>query len=221
MNPSPPGETSGIAIDAICAGDLATLPSGKRSGIAKRPLDRPVEIGLRGLASDRQGDRRHHGFPAMALHQFPSEHYHWLRKSFGPLDRLDGPGSMGENIAAADLTEADVAIGDRFRLGTALIEVSQPRQPCVTIEQHLGVKGIVKAMIETARSGWFYRVLEPGRLDHDDRLVPIERGTVDWTIERVFRSVYGPKPDFNAMRTIAALPGVSDRLVHDIGKRLS
>lgn len=209
-----------IPVEAICAGALRPITPRKRSGIAKHPLTGPVDIGLDGIAGDEQGDRRHHGFPAMAMHQFPAEHYAWLRDKFGTIERLAGPGSMGENIAAAGLIEQDVAIGDRFRLGTALLEVSQPRQPCVTIEQHLGVPGIVKAMVEMAKCGWFYRVLEPGCWSVGDRLTLVERGASVWTIERVFRSVYASRPDRGAMEDIAALPRVSDRLVMDIAKRL-
>lgn len=212
---------TGTAVDAICAGGLQPLTPRKRSGIAKTPLAGPASIGPRGIAGDEQGDRKHHGFPAMALHHYPAEHYAWLRETFGAIERLGGPGSMGENIAAAGVMEGDVAIGDRFRLGTALLEVTQPRQPCVTIEQHLQVSGVVKAIVETARCGWFYRVLEPGQAEAGDVLVPVERGSREWTIERVFRCVYGTHPDFAAMEVIATLPRVSDRLALDIEKRLA
>ena len=153
-----------IVVETICAGAIETLPSGKSSGIAKQPIEGPVEIGPRGISLDGQADRLHHGFPAMALHHYPGEHYAWLRETFGALPRLAGAGSMGENIAASGLTEDDVSIGDRFRLGSALLEVSQPRQPCATIEQHLQQTGIVKAIVATGRCGWFYRVLEAGGL---------------------------------------------------------
>lgn len=209
-----------IVVEALCAGAIATLPSGKASGIAKRPIEGPVEIRQRGIPVDEQADRRHHGFPAMALHHYPGEHYAWLRETFGALPRLAGAGSMGENIAARGLTEDDVSIGDRFRLGSALLEVSQPRQPCATIEQHHRQTGIVKAIVATGRCGWFYRVLEAGICAAGDALQREERGHEDWTIARTFAAVYGRKPDPSAMREIAGLPRVSDRLQRDIEKRI-
>ena len=207
-------------VEAVCAGVISALPGGKRSGIFKTPIEGGVAIGLRGIEADRQADRRHHGFPAMALHHYPQDHYGWLQDVFGPLPRLCGPGSMGENMTTTGLTEADVAIGDRFRFGTALLEVSQPRQPCATIERHLQAKGIVKAIVRSGRCGWFYRVLEPGFARAGDPLTLLERGDTGWTIRRAFAAVYGPQPDVAAMRELAKVPRVSDRLVHDIMRRL-
>lgn len=209
-------------VEAICAGAARTLPSGKMSGIRKQPLDRPVEIGERGIASDKQVDRKHHGYPAMALHHYPQEHYAWLRHHFGQIDRLGGAGSMGENIATTGLTEHDVHIGDRFRLGDALIEVTQPRQPCSTIEQHLGAKGTVKVIVGAARPGWFYRVLEPGTAQAGDHLERVETGDPCWSVARAFLAVYGANraPDAE-LEQLAGVPRVSDRLIRDIEKRFS
>lgn len=208
-------------IDAICAGGIAPMPRGKPSGIAKAPLAGDVAIGLRGIETDEQADRRHHGYPAMALHQFPQVRYGWLQDRFGPLPRLRGPGSMGENIAAPDIDESDVFIGDRFRLGTALVEVSQPRQPCATIERHLGRKGIVAAMVAEGFSGWFYRVLEPGVARAGDVLERTEAGSSEWSVRRAFLAVYGRgNASHGELEELRALPRVSDRLVRDIDKRL-
>lgn len=179
-----------IAVTALCSGTGASLRSGKSSGIRKLPLQGPVAIGERGIDSDEQIDRKHHGYPAMALHHFPHETYAWLRHHFGALPRLEGPGSMGENISTDGISEHDLCIGDRFRLGTAVIEVTQPRQPCATIEQHLEAKGIVKALVAAARSGWFYRVLEPGDTEVGVRLQRIERGHTRWSIARAFLATY-------------------------------
>lgn len=207
---------------AICCGASADLPTDKASGIRKTPLQGPVIFGERGIAADEQVDRKHHGYPAMALHHFPHETYAWLRHHFGALPRLDGRGSMGENISTDGLTEHDVHIGDRFRLGTALIEVTQPRQPCSTIEQHLEAKGIVKKLVSAARSGWFYRVLEPGEAQAGDSLELVERGEIRWSVARAFLAVYGAAraPDAE-LEALAAVDRVSDRLIHDIEKRLA
>lgn len=211
-----------IQVAAICAGAASTLPSGKTSGIHKHPLEGAVIISERGIETDEQVDRKHHGYPAMALHHFPQEHYDWLLHHFGSLPRLSGPGSMGENIATTGLTEHDVHIGDRFRLGSALIEVTQPRQPCSTIEQHLGAKGMVKAIVSAARPGWFYRVLEPGIAQAGDYLERVESGDLRWSVARAFLAVYGANraPDAE-LEQLAAVQRVSDRLVLDIEKRFS
>ncbi|MFZ9395762.1 MAG: MOSC domain-containing protein [Erythrobacter sp.] len=209
------------AVEAICAGAGQPLPGGSVSGIAKRPLEGNVPIGERGIATDQQVDRTHHGYPAMALHHMPRENHTWLRHHFGDLARLGGAGSLGENIATSGLTEHQVLIGDRFQLGTALIEVSQPRQPCSTIEKHLEAKGVVKAMVAAGRSGWFYRVLQPGSARAGDRLELVERGHASWTVARAFLATYGAyRASAQELEELAALERVSDRLVRDIAKRL-
>ena len=211
-----------IEVSALCAGSAAELPNGKQSGICKVPLTGVVTIGERGIAGDRQVNRVHHGYPAMALHHFPYETYAWVRHHFGALAWLGAAGSLGENISTRGMTEHDVLIGDRFRLGTAVIEVSQPRQPCATIEEHLQTRGVVKALVAAARSGWFYRVLEPGEARAGDRLERIEYGHTEWSVARAFLAVYGGAraPD-SEIEELAALDRVSDRLVRDIGKRLA
>lgn len=211
-----------ISVTAICAGAAAPLPTGKASGISKTAIDGPVAIGLRGIENDTQVDTKHHGYPAMALHHYPQEHYDWLRQHFGNLPRLNAPGSMGENLSTSGMTEYDVHIGDRFRLGTAIIEVSQPRQPCATIEQHLGMKGMVKAIVAAARPGWFYRVIEPGAAKAGDVLEKIGSGDLRWSVARAFLAVYGARRATDAeLKELAGVARVSDRLVRDIEKRIA
>lgn len=207
-------------VEAICAGKASSLPDGKRSAIVKSPLDGPAEIGPGGVAGDEQVDRRHHGFPAMAVHLYPADHYAWLREQFGDLPALSRPGSMGENLFVQGIDETSFHIGDRFRLGTAIIELSQPRQPCATIERHLGRKGVVKAIVASGRCGMFFRVVEPGTARAGDTLDLLEQGAADWTVRRAFHLVYGAsKPERDELDELASLPRVSDRLVHDIRRK--
>lgn len=209
-----------MIVEAICAGRAAALPGGKSSAIAKTPIDGPVEIGLRGIEGDTQVDHKHHGYPAMAVHLYPADHYPWLRETFSDPPALLGPGSMGENLFVHGIDETVTRIGDRYRFGTALVEASQPRQPCATIERHLERKGIVKAIVETGRCGIFFQVLEAGVAQTGDALNLIERGPDEWTVRRAFQLVYGGgPPDLGGLDELAALPAVSDRLVHDIRRK--
>ena len=170
-----------MIVRAICVGGPAMLPTGQVSAIAKHPVDGPVVISHEGLIGDTQVDRRHHGYPAMAVHLYPSEHYAWLREQFGDLPPLAAPGGMGENLHSEGVDEEAVCIGDRFRLGTALIEASQPRQPCATIERHLSTRGIVKAIVASGRCGIFFRVIEDGMAEAGHVLERVEDGSPGWT----------------------------------------
>ena len=101
------------------------------SGIFKRPLDHAVDVTHTGLTGDEQGDKRHHGGPEKAVHHYAFDHYAvWKAESPELAEVLGKEGAFGENISTEGLTESDVCIGDIYRLGTALVEVSQARQPC-------------------------------------------------------------------------------------------
>src|SRR6185312_16350073 len=106
---------------------LATPSGVVRSGIRKQPVAGPVRAGLEGLEGDQQGDRVNHGGADKAICVYPAERYaHWTRR----LGRRFGPGDFGENLTTRGLDERTICIGDVFELGAALLQVSQPRQPC-------------------------------------------------------------------------------------------
>ena len=115
----------------ILAGSLRPLgPRGVPSGIIKTGISAPMHIGAEGLVGDTQGDLRVHGGPEKAVHHYPFDHYAAWRLDLGDHALLGEPGSFGENVSTSGLTEDAVAVGDVFRLGGAVVEVSQGRQPC-------------------------------------------------------------------------------------------
>jgi MOSC domain-containing protein YiiM len=115
----------------LLTGRAAPLPgSDTLSGIDKTPVSRPLTLGPEGFAGDEQADRRVHGGIEKAVHHYPLDHYSDWRAELGDLPALTAPGGFGENISTDGLTEAEVAVGDTFQLGDALIQVSQGRQPC-------------------------------------------------------------------------------------------
>ena len=199
-------------IEAICAGTARPFNGAELSAIQKRPQEGPVQIHAEGLAPDEQADRRVHGGPEMALHLYPLDHHEWWRGEIGDHPALDEPGGFGSNIALRGLTEEDVHIGDRFRLGTALIEVSQPRQPCWKIEHRFGHKGMVASIIRTGRSGWYFRVIETGEVQAGDSLERVAPGALDWSIARVFRALVAGKASPAELAELAALPALTPRL---------
>ena len=94
-------------------------------------------LGREGLTGDAQGDRQHHGGPEKAVHHYAFDHYaHWL-STIGERAILDRPGAFGENLSTDGLTEDEAALGDTFRVGQALIQISQGRQPCWKLNEQL------------------------------------------------------------------------------------
>jgi MOSC domain-containing protein YiiM len=163
-------------------------PLGKRaapSGIAKAPVMAPVLLRRVGFQGDEQGDTVRHGGPEKAVHHYPFEHYAPWKSEFGPLALLDQPGAFGENVSTTGLTEADVAIGDIFRLGHALVQVSQGRQPCWKLNERFADIRMARRVQVTGRTGWYYRVLEEGIVSPGDGLTLVERTNDYWTINRV------------------------------------
>lgn len=214
--------TGEYTVTALCAGNGRPIASGKVSAIAKQPVAGPVQITRLGLAGDTQIDRRHHGGPDMAVHCYPQDHHAFWRKQIGAHPLLEEPGCFGTNLVMAGLTEGDVMVGARFRLGSALLEACQPRQPCSTIEQHFGRPGMVKTIVGNGRCGWFFRVLEEGVAEAGDRLTLIEEGTPDWTMLHVFHAVYGSgKPSPEELRECAALPAIADHIRDRVTRKLA
>jgi len=199
-------------IEAICTGTARPFNGAELSAFAKRPREGKVQVLEDGLAPDEQADRRVHGGPQMALHLYPLDHHAWWRDQIGDHPALDEPGGFGSNIAATGLLEDNVHIGDRFRLGTALIEISQPRQPCWKIEHRFGHKGMVAQIIESGRCGWYFRVIETGEAQAGDTLDRIAIGAGEWSVSRVFRALVAGKASAADYAALADLPALSPEL---------
>ncbi|WP_024869921.1 MOSC domain-containing protein [Pseudoxanthomonas suwonensis] len=194
-------------IDAVLTGRAVdyTRP-GSRSAIAKQPVAGPVLAGPEGLVGDEQGDRRVHGGPDKAIHHYPRDHYATWRGEIGAHPLLEAPGAFGENISTTGVTEADLCLGDRLRLGAAVVEVSQGRQPCWKLSDRFGVADMARRVQDSGRSGWYYRVLEPGEVGAGDELVLVERPYPDWTLPRLAALLYRRTLDRGELEAALALP---------------
>ena len=180
-----------VRVDALLAGKARpyTRP-GSRSGIDKHPLAGEVRIGELGIVGDEQGDLRVHGGPDKALHHYAFEHYASWRAELGALPLLQAAGAFGENLSTRGFDETSICLGDRFRLGSALLEVSQGRQPCWKLNDRFGVADMARRVQDSGRSGWYYRVLQAGSARAGDLLRLIERPFPDWSLQRLNRLLF-------------------------------
>jgi len=199
-------------LEAICTGTARPFNGAETSAIAKYPREGLVQFLGDGLAPDEQADRRVHGGPEMAVHLYPLDHHDHWRERIGDSELLDQPGAFGSNLAVRGLLEGDVHIGDRFRVGTALLEVSQPRQPCWKIEHRFGAKGMVAHIVQTGRSGWYFRVIEIGEAQAGDTIERVELGDVSWSVERVFKGLVGGQASREELKAMAAIPTLAPKL---------
>ncbi len=195
-------------IDAVLTGRAMPLRGDALSGIAKQRRQGRVAVTSAGLADDEQADRLNHGGPDMAVHLFPRDHYPALAaRTRSPL--LDDAGALGENISLRGLTEADVAIGDRFRLGSALVEIAQGRKPCWKPAHRLGDPTLVSYLVASGATGWYFRVIEEGDVAEGDVMMLVERPHAEWTVARVFGLVVRGDSDVAALRALAGLRALS------------
>lgn len=181
-------------------------PNGEPSAIDKHPVAQPLWLGPTGLAGDEHGDTVHHGGADKALHHYAQEHYViWHQElPLVPEQRWQA-GGFGENIGTRGLTERDICIGDIVRLGTAVLQVSQARQPCWRLNLRFGCADMARRVQSSGRTGWYYRVLEAGEVAPGDELRLIDRPHGQWPLSRLLHHFYIEPLDRDALAAIAAL----------------
>lgn len=141
-----------------------------------------VWLGYEGFAGDEQADRRFHGGVDKAVCVYPAEHYAYWKSEFP--DVAFEHGAFGENLTVEGLTERDVCVGDRYRCGQALVEVSQPREPCWKLARRWQIKTFPVLVLKAGFTGFYFRVLQHGFVAAGDSIELVERPVPQWTIQR-------------------------------------
>lgn len=208
-------------IDQVLVGQLQPIgPRDTPSGIRKAPVMGRVFLGWEGLHGDAQGDRKHHGGVEKALHHYARDHYAYWTETIGPHAVLGQPGAFGENLTSYGLTETEVAVGDVFRLGEAVIEVSQGRQPCWKLNTRFDVPDMALQVQRSGRTGWYYRVIEPGHIQGGETLDCVDRKTPAWTLDRLWRALYVNTLDLDELAAMAEVATLADNWRAYARKRL-
>lgn len=211
-----------ITIDSIHIGTAhAELPDGTASGIYKNAVSGPHALHREGLAGDRQADRRVHGGPDKALHQFPAEHYRTLACAFPAARAALIPGSIGENLSSDGALEADVCIGDVFALGDARIQITLPRRPCWKIDARYDVRGLAASMAQQGLIGWYYRVIVPGVVAPGNDLVLVERDPTAPSVAEFHATLHASRPPLAELARYAVLDALPAAWRKRIADRLS
>ena len=142
------------------------------TGIFKEPVGGPVMMRRLDLDGDRQADLSVHGGPYKAVYAYPSEHYEFWRKE---LPGMDLPwGQFGENLTTEGLNENDTHIGDVLRVGQAIVQVTQPRVPCFKLAAKFQRDDILKRVLQSGRSGFYFKVIEEGLVAAGDAIERIQ-----------------------------------------------
>jgi MOSC domain-containing protein YiiM len=138
------------------------------SAIWKVPADGRVPVRGVNLDGDDQADRRVHGGPDKAVYAYAMEDYDWWTRELGS---PTGIATFGENLTTRGIDLAQCVIGQRWQVGTAVLEVAQPREPCFKLGMRMGDSGFVQQFEESGRSGAYLRITAAGEIGRGDEIV--------------------------------------------------
>ena len=179
--------------------------AGSTSAIAKTPVSARLQVTPLGLLGDEQADLRVHGGPDKAVHHYPFDHYEAWREELGhPL--LGAPGAFGENFSTLGWTEETVHFGDIVQASTAVLQVSQGRQPCWKLNDRFGEPRMAGRLQASGRTGWYYRVIEPGAVAAGDTLRILERPYPQWPLSQLVQMLFHRTLDHALLESASELP---------------
>ena len=186
------------------------------TGLFKYPVSTPIFLEKEDVVNDHVIDRRYHGGVDKACYLYSAEHYnHW--QSLYPKMEMQF-GMFGENLTVEGLQENKINIGDVFKIGNTIVQVTQPRQPCFKLEFRFGNSPIIRQFVESGFPGVYLRVLNPGEVKTGDEMELIERKE-SLSVRMVFELLYADKFQKEAVELIVKEPSLSESCRRDLLKK--
>ena len=183
-----------------------------RTGIFKEPVAGPVLLRRLNLDGDHQADLEVHGGRNKAVYAYASEHYDFWREQ---LPEMELPwGMFGENLTTEGLLEEHAHIGDQFRIGAAIVKVTQPRLPCYKLGLRFGRGDIIKRFVASRRSGIYFSVVEEGLIKTGDVIEPLQGDDRRISVADVNRAYVDTGENIELARRIVSLE-ILPRGLHD------
>jgi MOSC domain-containing protein YiiM len=176
------------------------------TGIYKEPVAGRVRVGAHNVEGDGQADLSVHGGSHKAVHAYDLESYEYWQEELGRDDL--GHGHFGENFTVRGMTDDSVYIGDTFRIGTALFEVSGPRTPCYKLEMKMGLPGFSRKFVRSGRSGFYFRVLEEGEVGAGDPVERVKVGPEQVSVREFVHTFYFDKDNREKIQQILRIPSI-------------
>ncbi|MFB4321743.1 MOSC domain-containing protein [Priestia sp. BR_2] len=179
------------------------------TGIYKQPVEGPLFLSSLNFEGDGQADLINHGGLDKAVCAYPSEHYpYWERSLCKPMPYA----AFGENLTLRGLLEDEVCIGDVYRIGGAVLQVSQPRYPCFKLSQKHGVKDMPARVLNTGYSGFYFRVLEEGRVSADSPVTRLDSQASGITVLEVLRMMKDGRKDEQGLERMLEIDELASSL---------
>ena len=168
------------------------------TGIYKYPVDQPIYLDTEDVQGDTVVDRKYHGGIYKACYLFSADHYDYWKAKYPQLE-WDW-GMFGENLTIQGLDESQLRIGSTYRLGTALVQISQPREPCYKLGIRFGDQEILKQFIDHGRPGTYIRVLEPGTVSKGDSMELVTASESPLTIAQFYELLFAKEKDQHVLQ---------------------
>lgn len=156
------------------------------TGIFKYPVNQPVFLGTSAIKNDAIIDRKHHGGIEKAVYGYSQNHYAYWKELYPNLDW--NYGMLGENLTISNLEETEIFVGNTYKLGEALLEVTKPREPCYKLGIRFGTQEIVKQFWNSTKCGVYFKVLQTGNVSVGDELILVNKAENSPTIAEVYET---------------------------------
>ncbi|GAA0440861.1 MOSC domain-containing protein [Virgibacillus salarius] len=189
-----------------------------QSGMLKEPIDQKIWLGKTGLAGDEVADKKNHGGPEKAVFAYPIKHYQFWQEDL-QINTIEA-GAMGENFSVLEMDEFSVFIGDTYKVGDVILQVSQPRQPCWKPARRFQVKDFALRIQHSGRTGWYFRVLQEGFIQAGSDMELIERPYPQWSIAACNEIMHVYKEDLRAADDLAQCDLLAENWKKTLYKRL-
>ncbi len=176
------------------------------TGMCKLPVTGAVRLTTAGFEGDGVGDRKNHGGSDKAVCVYSLDHYPYWTKMLG-IKMPDA--AFGENFSVEGLSEEDVRIGDTYRVGSAVVQVSQPRQPCGTLAARYGRSDFAKIVSDSDRTGLYFKVLAEGAVKAGDEIILAERDPREVSIAFANRIWYHERRNLEGIERVLSVPALS------------
>ncbi|PIB30229.1 sulfurase [Gaetbulibacter sp. 5U11] len=170
------------------------------TGIYKNPNPAGIYLEKEDVKGDEVSDRKHHGGIFKACYIFSEDHYAYWQNIYPNLDF--NYGIFGENLTVKGLDETKISVGDIYKIGTALVQVTQPREPCFKLGIRFGTQAILKQFIKHARPGTYVRVLEEGLIKPGDKMILVQAATNSLTTTQLFSLLFAKQKDQSQLALI-------------------
>ena len=215
-----------MIINSIQAGKIVTHPGDGShktlsreftTGFYKTRISGLVKITQAGIVGDQQHDLKNHGGPDKAILVYSQDHFPYWKETLN----LDvQAGGFGENFTVMNFDETMVCLGDTWRIGNVMTQVTQPRQPCWKLARRWNRLELPKKVIKTGKSGWYLRVTKAGEVNAPHSITLIDRPHEKWTISRLNQLYYAKEKNYAELEELIEINSLADAWRDDLKKRL-